>query len=36
MEEEIRQKKSALITSFGKPQNYMVETARNFELPTPS
>jgi len=30
------QKKTALIRSFGKPQNYMNETARDFELPMPS
>jgi len=33
MEEDSRQKKPAKIQSFGKPQNYMVEAARNLELP---
>jgi len=31
-----RTKKTALIRSFGKPQNYINGTARDFELPTPS
>lgn len=32
--EGVRQKKPALILSFGKPQNYMPGAARDVKLPT--